>query len=61
MSNRPERIEDAHLTYLDELRESGVVNMFGAGAYFEREFDCDRLTASFILGYWMDTFGDSDR
>jgi hypothetical protein len=25
--------------YLDELRESGTVNMFGAGQYLQFEFD----------------------
>jgi len=32
-TERPEIVTDEHLDYLDELRESGVTNMFGAGAY----------------------------
>lgn len=30
---RPEGLTDDHLEYLDELRESGVTNMFGARPY----------------------------
>jgi len=28
-----------YFNYLDELRDSGETNMFGAGAYLEAEFD----------------------
>lgn len=60
-SKRPEGITDEHLVYLDELRESGVTNMFGGGAYVMREFSVDRTEASDILAYWMETFGKGDR
>ena len=39
--------------YLDELRESGTTNMFGAGAYVESEFDVDRPQARELLMEWM--------
>lgn len=42
--------------YLDELRESGVTNMWGAAAYIEAEFDCDRKQSVKLLGEWMETF-----
>ena len=42
--------------YLDELRESGVTNMFGAGPYVEDEFDVDRRTARSLVVEWMETF-----
>jgi len=60
---RPEKCTDAHLNYLDDLRESGITNMFGAGAYLKQAF-CGELTAKEagdILGYWMDTFGNANR
>lgn len=47
-----------HLNYLDELRESGVVNMFGAGPYLEEEFDLSKQEARTILKEWMNTFGE---
>lgn len=47
-----------YLKYLDELRDSGVTNMFGAGAFLEREFDMDKASARKVLVYWMQTFKD---
>jgi len=58
---RPEVVKDEHLTYLDDLRESGVTNMFGAGVYVERTFGVDTSTARTILLYWMHSFGKEDR
>ncbi len=41
-------------TYLDELRESGQTNMFGAGSYVESEFGISKKEAKdFVLG-WME-------
>ena len=40
-------------TYLEELRESGVTNMFGAGEYLEREFSLNNKEAKDVLISWM--------
>ena len=53
---RPELVSDEHLTFLDALRESSVVNMFGAGSYLEDHFGLDRSGARTILQYWMESF-----
>lgn len=58
---RPEGITDEHLQYLDDLRDSGDTNMFGAGSYLQSEFDIDAKTARGILSYWMESFGKGDR
>lgn len=66
---RPEQCTDEMLEYLDDLRESGDTNMFGAGRYLEAEFPELAGGGSFhssdaareILGYWMDTFGQDTR
>ena len=58
---RPDTVTDEHLEYLDELRESGQTNMFGAPAYIQEEFYTDRTTAREIVSYWMDTFGNEER
>ena len=58
---RPRFVTDEHLVYLDELRESGETNMFGAGSYIEDEFALSRQEARHILTYWMKTFGENDR
>ena len=60
-SKRPEMITDEHLVYLDNLRESGVTNMFGAGAYVQSEFALSGAEAQHILSYWMESFGEEDR
>ena len=42
--------------YLDALRESGVVNMFGAGAYLEDQFGLSKSEARTILIAWMEQY-----
>ena len=54
--DRPSIVEDEHLIYLDELRESGVTNMFGAVPYLEDKFNLARNDARAVLSYWMDSF-----
>ena len=49
--------KEEYFEYLDALRESGVTNMFGAGAYLENHFGLDRYEARDILFEWMDSFG----
>ena len=54
---RPENCETEHLEYLDDLRESGITNMFGASPYLQEEFDLTQSQSRAILSYWMKTFG----
>jgi len=42
--------------YLDDLRESGVTNMYGAGSYVQDEFGLSRREAGDLLVEWMTTF-----
>jgi len=59
MIDRPSIVSDNHLTYLDDLRESGVTNMFGAGEYLDRTFsELNRGESHTILAYWMESFGE---
>jgi len=55
---RPKYVTDEHLDYLDELRESGVTNMYGAAPYLESAFGIERKKALTILSYWMNTFSE---
>ena len=55
---RPGLVTDEHMEYLDELRESGVTNMMGAGIYIERQFTVSRKMAKDILHYWMESFDE---
>tara|TARA_R100000458_G_C8247999_1_gene225487 strand:+ start:305 stop:490 length:186 start_codon:yes stop_codon:yes gene_type:complete len=49
-----------HKEYLDDLRESGVTNMFGAGSYLQDEFGITKYDANRILMTWMENFGKED-
>ena len=42
--------------FLDELRESGVTNMFGAAPYIEQRFRYDIGTCRKLLQLWMHTY-----
>ena len=57
MDNRPKFCKDEHLEYLDDLRESGIVNMFGARPYLMKEYPTLRgFEAAEILTYWITSF-----
>tara|TARA_B100000780_G_scaffold235674_1_gene176342 strand:+ start:498 stop:770 length:273 start_codon:yes stop_codon:yes gene_type:complete len=43
-------------TYLNELRDSGVTNMFGATPYLVNEFGFDKRNASNYLILWMQSY-----
>lgn len=60
-TERPEFVEDEHLEYLDELLESGQINMFGAMPYLQRELFFTREEAKECFIYWVRTFGDENR
>lgn len=52
------------LVYLNQLRESGETNMFGATPYIINQFALDKQTAQKLLGLWMHNFnadGNYDR
>ncbi len=55
---KPSFVTDEHLEYLDELRESGVTNMFGARPYLMNAFSLDKDKATKVLSYWMQTFSE---
>ena len=42
--------------FLDDLRESGQTNMYGAAPYLCDEFDMDKKTANEVLLKWMETY-----
>lgn len=49
---------EEYFEYLDQLRESGVTNMFGATPYLIEEFGVDRPTARRILTEWIYSFSE---
>ena len=46
--------------YLDELRESGVTNMYGAHKYVMEDFSMDKAMAIKLGQAWMGTFKEKD-
>jgi hypothetical protein len=56
MEKRPEGMTEEHFQYLDDLRESGRTNMWGAAVYLEDEMDVPHLDAQKFLIHWMKTF-----
>ena len=53
--NYIEKVEAFH--YLDELRESGITNMFGAAPYLMEALELAKKDASKYLQEWMQEFG----
>ena len=59
MDERPVFLTDEMLTFLDDMRESGDTNMYGAVPYLRSEFpELYRSQALATLGYWMETFAE---
>lgn len=56
-----ETIRQEVKVYLNELRRSGVTNMYGAAPYVENEFDMDKQTARKYVVDWMGNFKPEDR
>lgn len=49
-------MKQQHKIYLNDLRESGVTNMYGAVPFLVDEFDISKQEAREILIEWMKTF-----
>ena len=47
---------EEHRTFLNDLRESGATNMFGAAPYVQDEFGVSRNEARQIVSEWMSSF-----
>ena len=45
-----------YFEYLNDLRDSGVTNMFGAAVYLQRDFGLSRQESRDILLKWMQSF-----
>lgn len=52
--------KNKHWIFLEKLRRSGVVNMFGAASYIMREFNVTYEQAKDILTNWMKNYRRED-
>ena len=50
--------KESMFQYLNDLRESGQVNMFGSGTYLQSAFGLSRYEAKDVVLEWMKTFGE---
>jgi len=57
---RPECVTDDMLDWLDDVRDSGLINMMGAAAYIKDEFFLTRKESRAVVVYWMKTFGNRE-
>ena len=59
---RPAFIKNEHLEYLDDLRDSGITNMFGARPYLLKEYGyLSKEEAGQVVTYWMKTFSERNK
>ena len=58
MTRPTTEIEKNVMTYLNDLRDSGVTNMFGASPYVVDEFGLNNKEASNLLVLWMENFNE---
>ena len=49
-------MDEKYKEFLDELRESGSVNMFGARPILAQRFGLDKNESGKILTQWMEEF-----
>ena len=47
-----------YFQFLDSLRETGQINMFGAAPVLADMYDLSRSEARTILKEWMETYGE---
>ena len=52
--------ENVYWLFLEELRRSGVTNMYGAVPYLQEAFDLDKEDAINILSDWMKNYNRED-
>jgi uncharacterized protein YciI len=55
---KPKLVKQAHLEFLDDLREKGTINMFGAAPWLTTAFALTRVDAAIVLLYWMKSFDE---
>ena len=53
--------KDQYFKFLNELRESGITNMFGAGPHLEDEFpELNRQEAKEVVLEWMSSVDEEE-
>jgi hypothetical protein len=50
-----------HFVYLDNLRQSGTINMMGAPRELQNDFGIDKIEARKIFGLWTKQFSTAKK
>jgi hypothetical protein len=50
--------KEKYFIFLDNIRETGKINMFGAAPYLQEAFQLNKYDAKDILLEWMNTFNE---
>jgi hypothetical protein len=50
--------QEEMFVWLDNLRESGIVNMFGSAPMLQEAFNLSKAHAKMTVLKWMQTYGD---
>ena len=53
---KPAKPDPEYCEFLENLRQSGVTNMFGAASYLVQEFGLTHAEARAILIQWMESY-----
>ena len=56
MSDVYEKYREEYFTYLEDLKKSGVTNMFGAAPYLQETFDLTEKASKKVLSEWMRSY-----
>ena len=54
-----DEMKDDVFEYLEELRESGETNMFGAHRYVMETFEISKVMAIKFVSSWMESYKDA--
>lgn len=54
----PKDIESKHMIFLEDLRQSGQTNMFGAVPFIQLKFKIDETKSRDILLFWLDNYNE---
>ncbi len=56
MNDMPNNKDDIYFEYLDDLRDSGATNMYGAVPYLVEKFGLSMSEATAVLVRWMESY-----
>lgn len=54
----PNNKDDIYFEYLDDLRDSGAINMYAAVPYIVEKFGLSMSEATDVLVRWMESYSD---